>query len=241
MYPAYLKIWLINISLAVFIVFFGMMSFDVWSKGDETVPEILSGKNPEKSLPGKRIIERAMPPESTYGIVAEKNLFSASRSEFVPEKQKQGPLKISEKMVILYGVVVMGDRKKALISNPEAGPDAGKKPAAKDKWVAVGDTIGTFSVTEIRKDRIILADGANTHEILLYDKNKPARQTIAAEASAAPTVVETGRAAVPAAAKSDTKSVTEPSASRIAEEKNAPAAEYKIVNTPFGPTKQRIK
>ena len=122
MFPAFSKIWLINILLAVFVVFFGMMSFDVWSKGDETIPEMQTGKSPEKPLPGKRIMERTMPPDSTYGIVAEKNLFSSSRSEFVPEKQKkEGPLKISEKMVFLYGVVVMGDRKKALISNPESG------------------------------------------------------------------------------------------------------------------------
>jgi hypothetical protein len=238
MFPAYLKIWLINISLAACIVFFGMMSFDVWSKGDDTVPEILSGKSPEKPTPGKRIIERAMPPESTYGIVAEKNLFSASRSEFVPEKQKkEGPPKISEKMVILYGVMVMGDRKKALINNPEPGADAGKKPAAKEKWVAVGDKIGNFSVTDIKKDRIILADGADTYEVLLYDKNKPARQTIAVEASAAPTVVSAGRTADPSA----TKPSTEPPASRTAEGKSEPAGEYRIVNTPFGPTKKRIQ
>ena len=206
------------------------------------IPEIQTGKSPEKALPAKGIAERTVPPDSTYAIVAEKNLFSASRAEFVPEKQKkQGPLKISEKMIFLHGVVVMGDRKKALISNPEAGPEAGKKPAAKDKWVAVGDTIGTFSVADIRKDRIILADGANTHEILLYDKNKPARQTIAAEKPTAPTVVATGPATVPAATRSDTKPVTEPPASRVAEGKNAPAAEYRIVNTPFGPTKQRIQ
>ena len=110
MFPAFSKIWLINIVLAVFVVFFGMMSFDVWSKGDETIPEIQTGKSPEKPLPGKGIMERTMPPESTYGIVADKNLFSSNRSEFIPEKQKkEGPLKISEKMIFLYGVVVMGN------------------------------------------------------------------------------------------------------------------------------------
>ena len=238
MFPAFSKIWLINIGLAVLVVFFGMMSFDVWSKGDEPVPEVQAAKSSAKSLPGKGITERTVPPDATYGIVTEKNLFSANRSEVIPEKQKkEGPFKISEKMVILYGVVVIGDRKKALISNPEAGPEAGQKPAAKDKWVAVGDTIGNFSVADIRKDRIILADGANTHEILLYDKNKPARQTIAAEKSTAPAVIATGPATVPAATRSDTK----PPASSIAEGKDAPAAEYRIVNTPFGPTKKRIQ
>jgi hypothetical protein len=238
MFPAFSKIWLINVVLAFFVVFFGMMSFDVWSKGDESVPEVQTAQGSAKPLPGKGIIERTVPPDSTYGIVPEKNLFSTNRSEVIPEKQKKEEApKISEKMVILYGVMVVGDRKKALISNPEAGP----KPTTKDKWVTVGDTIGTFRVADIRKDRIILTDGANSPEILLYDKNKPARQTIVAEKSAAPTVIATGPATIAAATRSDRIPVTEPSASRSAEGKDAPAAEYRIINTPFGPTKQRIK
>ena len=239
MLPAFSKIWLINISLAAFIVFFGIMSFDVWSKGDEKIPGFQTEKSSEKSPPGKGIIERTMPPDSAYGIVAEKNLFSSNRLEFIPEKQKQGSLKISEKPIFLYGVVLTGNRKQALISNPESGPVAGKSPG-KDKWVKIGDTLGNISVADIRKDRIILTEGANTHEILLYDKNKPARQTTVAEKSEAPTVVSTGSAA-PAAAAAIAKPVTEPPASRIAEGKNAPAGEYRIINTPFGPTKQRIQ
>lgn len=242
MFPALSKIWLINAVLAFFVVFFGMMSFDVWSRGDETIPEVQTAKSPEKSLPGKGIMERTVPPDSTYGIVAEKNLFSSNRSEVIPEKQKkEGPLKISEKMLFLYGVVVMGNTKKALISNPEAGPEAGKKTAPKDKWVGVGDTIGTFNVTDIRKDRIILTDGANSHEILLYDKNKPARQVVAADKPVAATVVAAGPAAGAAATRSDTKPVTESPASRVTDGKSAPEGEYRIVNTPFGPTKRRIQ
>ena len=248
MFPAISRIWVINILLAAFVVFFGMMSFDVWSKGDETIPELQTGKNPEKPLPGKGIIERKMPPDSTYSIVAEKNLFSSDRSEVVPEKptQKSGPLKISEKMVFLYGVVVMGDQKKALISNPETGSATNKKSVAKEKWVTLGDTLGNFNVADIQKDKIILADGANKHEILLYDKNKPARKINAPEkekpvaSSAASKEAGTGSTA-PAAAAAAAKPGTEPPPSNVADGKGAPAAEYKIVNTPFGPQKRKIK
>jgi hypothetical protein len=240
MFPAFSKIWLINISLAVFVVFFGIMSFDVWSKGDEPLPEIQTSKSPEKPPSGKKVIERAMPPESTYGVVVEKNLFSTNRSEVIPEKQKkEGPLKISEKLIFLYGVVAMGDRKQALISNPEPGSGAGKKPAPKDKWVKVGDTIGTFNVVDIQKDRITLADGPSNHEIFLYDKNKPARQTTVAEKPAAPTVVSTGPAAAGTVPQSDAKPGTEPPTSRTADGKSAP--EYRVVNTPFGPVQRRIQ
>lgn len=247
MFRVFSKIGLINISLAVFVVFFEIMSFDVWSQGNKPIQEIQPGKSSEKPLPGKGVMGRTTPPESTYGIVAEKNLFSSNRSEFIPEKPKPGPgaepgsLKISEKMIFLYGVVLMGDNKQALISNPETGTQAGKKPA-KDKWVKVGDTMGNFSVSDIRKDRIILADGANTHEILLYDKNKPARKIIVPEKPAAPKVGTTGSAVTgPAGAADAAKPGTEPPKSAIAEGKNAAAGEYIIVNTPFGPTKRRIK
>jgi hypothetical protein len=241
MFSAFSRIWVINVLLAVFVVFFGMMSFDVWSKGDEIIPEVRTGKNQEKPLPGKVIIERTMPPDSTYSIVAEKNLFSSNRSEFIPEKEKAGPLKISEKMIFLRGIVVMGGQKKALISNPEAEPAAGKKSVAKDKWVALGDTLGNFSVADIQQDRIILAEGANRHEILLYDKNKPARQVVAAQKPAEPTIVATGSTAPAAAAAATTKPRTEPPPASRIDEKSAPAGEYKIINTPFGPTKRRIQ
>jgi hypothetical protein len=252
MFLAFSKIWLINIALAVFVVLFGIMSFDVWSKGDETIPEIRTGKGTEKPLPGKRIIERAMSPESTYGIVADKNLFAPNRLEYIPEKQKPGSPNISEqeKVIFLYGVILVGDRNQALISSPEPESTAGSK-STKDKWVKVGDTIGNFSVTEIKKDRIILTQGANTREILLYDKNKPARKIIVAEKSAAPaavstgpTVVSTGPAAVstgPAAAAAGTKSGNEPPKPGVAEGKGTAEGGYRIINTPFGPVKRKIE
>jgi hypothetical protein len=247
MFPVFLKIWLINITLAVLVVFFGMMSFDVWSKGDDTIPEIQTTKSPEKPPIGKRIMDRAMPPESIYGIVADKNLFSSKRAEFIPEKTKTGSPTISGKTIFLHGVILMGDRKKALISNPESGPEAGKS-RAKDKWVEVGDTMGDLSVTEIRKDRIILTQGANTQEILLYDKNKPARQITVVEKSTTPTVVTTAPTVVTTAPATATTATAVPvpvaaakPPSRIEEGKSASEAGYVIINTPFGPTKRKIE
>jgi hypothetical protein len=240
MFPAFSKIWLINVSLAALIVCLGIVSFDIWSKGDEAIPELQTGKSPEKTLPVKGIIERTMPPESTFGIVVDKNLFSSNRTESIPEKDKTGPLKISEKMVFLYGVVIAGGRKQALISNPETKPEAGKS-RSKDKWVKVGDAVGNFSVADIRKDRIILADGTNQHEILLYDEKKPARKTTVAQPSAAPTVVAAGPAAAAPATAAAQKPGTAPPAAAVAAGKNAPEGEYKIVNTPFGQIKRRIQ
>ncbi len=243
MFPASSKIWLINIFMAAVVVFLGVMSFDIWTKKDEAIPEIQAVKNPGAPPPVKRLAERTMPPESTYGIVAEKDLFSSKRSEPLPEELKPGPPKISEKMIFLYGVVILGESRQALISDPESGPKA-SKGRAKDKWVKVGDTIGNFRVAEIGKEKIILAEGANRHEILLYDENKPERQTAAAQRPAAPTVVSTGSTApVAAATKPGAGSPTSaPAASSAAATgKRETEDEYKIIKTPFGTVKRRIK
>ena len=134
----------------------------------------------------------------------------------------------------------MGDRKKALISNPDPGPQGGNKPA-KEKWVVVGDTMGDLSVTEIRKDRIILTQGANTQEILLYDKNKPERQITVAEKSTTPTVVTTAPATATTATAVPVPVAAAKPTSRIEEGKSASEAGYVIINTPFGPTKRKIE
>jgi hypothetical protein len=251
MFTAFSRIWLMNISLAILVVFLGVKGYQVLLKTGETVPEVQSGKSTEKPLPVKSVMERTVPPESTYGIVAEKNLFSSNRSESVPDTQQPGQFKISEKMIFLYGVVLMGDRKQALISNPDPAPQAGKPPV-RDKWVKPGDKVGNSSVADIQKDRIILSDGAKTHEILLYDKNKPARKIAAAAAPAAPAVVAAGSApaapaiiaagsapAAPAAAAA--KPAAEPPKSSVEAGKSAAEGEYVIINTPFGPTKRRVK
>jgi len=139
----------------------------------------------------------------------------------------------------------MGNQKKALISNPETGSEANKKSGAKEKWVALGDTLGNFNVADIQKDKIILADGANKHEILLYDKNKPARKISAPEKPAAlpaaSNIAGTGSTAPPTAAAAATKAVTGPPPPNVADGKSPPAAEHKIINTPFGPVKRRTQ
>jgi len=88
MFPAFSRIWIINILLAGFVVFFGVLSFEVWSRGDEKIPEMQTGKSPEKALPAKGIAERTVPPDATFAIVAEKNLFSSSRSEIIRKTEK---------------------------------------------------------------------------------------------------------------------------------------------------------
>lgn len=214
-------------------IFFGIKSLEVWSGGDETIPEIQTGKNSRKSPSGKRIVKRVIAPESAYGIVVDKNLFFLDRAEFIPdesEPETDAPkAKVSGKKILLYGVVITDDYKKALISNPV--PEAGERRA---KWVEAGDQMGDFSVTEIKKESVILAEGTKKYEIFLYDKDKPKRRTTTAGRSR-PTVVTTKPAATAA------KSKRRPSLSGISNGKNSSEGEYKIIDTPFGKIKRKVK
>jgi hypothetical protein len=237
------KIWLINISMAGIVVFLGIMSYEAWTKNDDAMPEVRPVKNSGTAQPIKRMLEKAILPEAAYGVVAEKNLFFSTRTEAIPKELEKGPPKISEKMIYLYGVMVLGDKKQALISNPETGPEADKK-RAKDKWVKIGDTLGNFSVAEIDKTKVILTEGDNRHEILLYDPKKPARKIIA-QPTAAPTLVAAGAPAPtmkpPGAGTSAPVPSSTSAPAAAASGETGAAGEFKIINTPFGPVKRRIK
>ncbi len=220
------KIWLINFFLAVFAISFGLKAYGVWSEEKKSSSEVRPIEKPS-SRSEKRIVKRRMPPESDYSVVVEKTLFSPERvsadlQKEDPEAEAIKDLKVSGKRFFLYGVIIMDDYKAALITNPEIKP--GKR---KQKWVMVGDTVGGFSVAGIKKDRIILAQGAREYEILLYDKDKP-KVRAPARKKAKPTVVSTA----------PKKSALQP---KVSKKKKLPEGEYKIVSTPFGETRRKVK
>ena len=220
------KIWFINLFLAVFAIFFGLKAYGVWSEGEKSSSEVRPIEKPS-SRTKKRIVKKRMPPESDYSVVVERTLFSPERAlpdlqEGEPEAEEIKDLKVSGKRFFLYGVIIMDDYKAALITNPEVKP--GKK---KQKWVMVGDSVGGFRVAGIKKDMIILAEGAREHEILLYDKDKP-KSRAPVRKKAKPTVVSTA----------PKKSALQP---KVSKKKKLPEGKYKIVSTPFGKIKRKIK
>lgn len=217
---------MINLFLAVFAVFFGIKAYGVWSDGEKSSSEVRPIEKP-LSRSEKRIVKIRMPPESAYSVVVERTLFSPER---VSPDLQEGEIgakeikdfKVSGKKFFLYGVIVMDDYKAALITNTE--PKPGKK---KQKWVMVGDTAGDFMVVGIKKDMIILAQGAREYEILLYDKDKP-KMGAPVRKKAKPTVVSTA----------PKKSAPQP---KVSKKKELPEGEYKTVSTPFGKIRRKIE
>ncbi len=165
------KIWLINIVLAICIILMGMNAWQVWTG------EVPEQKVPEKAevpavVPAQKGAEKQKLPENEYSVIAEKNLFDPARKEAKPEEgtavaapDEKKP-EVPRQNIALYGVILMKDYQKALIQTADAG-------SGKGKWVKVGETVGTMTVSAIEKDRIVLTEGEDIREFSLHEgKNR---------------------------------------------------------------------
>lgn len=222
------KIWLINLILAVGVIFFGINAVGIWSENDKK-PAKSQATQKASSRSVKKIAPKKLPPESAYKVVVERPLFSPDRAmpeevEEPPEAEEKKELKVAGRKIVLYGVIIMDDMKTALIANP--APRAGAKQSI---WVKVGDAVGDFKVTGIKKETIILAEGAKKHEILLYDKNNP-KQRVGVKTRAPKPNVVSGK---------PKRSKPKPKISK--KQKKLSETDYKTVDTPFGKIKRRIK
>jgi hypothetical protein len=99
------------------------------------------------------------PLSSSYGVIAAKNLFSASRSE-----AQTGPVAAAGPKPVLHGVVVDGPKSRAYLQDPAAKRTFG---------YAVGDTLGGGRVESIAADRVVIGRGDGSVEVLLRDPSKP--------------------------------------------------------------------
>ncbi len=116
-----------------------------------------------------------------FSVIAERNMFSHDRKEWVVkavipktlkfDKEKQVKKKLAKKKalagkpkkIILHGIVIAGDVKKALI-------DAPLKSVSKKKtlYIEEGDKLVGYTVTSIEKDRIKLDWNGEEIVITLY-------------------------------------------------------------------------
>ncbi len=123
---------------------------------DDVLPDIKSIEvNPsEENTPG----------EENYTIISTRNVFSPQRKEWIvkvvkPRQIKSVMKRVSKKKslsgkpkkIVLHGIVIAGDFKKALIRNPMTG--VSKK---KTLYVEEGEEIEGYMVTSIESDQIRL-------------------------------------------------------------------------------------
>jgi len=102
----------------------------------------------------------SVPPSTAgYGVIATKNLFSASRSEAAA-----GPVAAAGPKPVLHGVVLDGPKSRAYLEDPLVKRTFG---------YAVGDTLGGGRVESIAADRVVIGRGDGSVEVLLRDPSKP--------------------------------------------------------------------
>lgn len=111
-----------------------------------------------------------------FDIVSSKNIFSATRKEWVTKpkvpkippaarkkfERKREPPKPPRK-IVLYGIIMAGKVKKAMISNPQAGV-RNKKIV----YIEEGEDIEGYKVKSIEQDKIILDWQGNEMVLKLY-------------------------------------------------------------------------
>ena len=105
-------------------------------------------------------------PAAAYGVIATKNLFSASRSE-VPA----GPVVAAGPRPLLHGVVMDGPKSRAYLEDPTL-----KRTFS----YGIGDTVGGGRVESIAVDRVVIGRGEGLVEVLLHDPSKPRPAPVAA-------------------------------------------------------------
>jgi hypothetical protein len=110
------------------------------------------------------------PSPSALGIVVERNLFSPTRAEVVPEPPKPVtagamPAARPAEKPRLYGVVLGADGgARAYLWDPQSKKVFGYK---------VGDSLADTRVEQINADRVVLRRSGETFEVLLRDPSKP--------------------------------------------------------------------
>jgi hypothetical protein len=162
--------WFIGILLAGAAVFFGYQTIQVWSAADS-----LEAGKPVQKQPGarsiKRIAYRRTPRFNVYEVIPRKNLFSRDRREQLPEKSPNPlpgkPPKPLDSRFALFGIVIKGNEKTALVANLDNKTAAEKKYV----WVKVGDKIGNLNVSEIQSEQILLTEGGRTYTVRLSDQS----------------------------------------------------------------------
>jgi len=213
---------MLNLFLAIVTCGLGMALYVSWNKELPALVRLPVTDKSEFKKKQKRYVQQ-IPVVGNYDAITEQNVFSFNRKEYIPEqiieeieeKSVQSVVKISGKIIELFGVIQIGGEHNGLILNPSVGN------AKKYRWVVKGDRIGNLQVTDVLTDRLLLRDGKEKFEIKLRDKKKRKKNTRSSVKSN-PKIVSTKERSVRKNTPVNVKS------------KNANNTGSTIIHTPFG-------
>ena len=175
--------------LLVIAVFLGVRLYEAGGARPLTVP---AETPPTASVvaPASPAAAPPPPPLTAYTAVAERNLFSPTRTEIAPEPPRAttgavAPAPPAPKPR-LYGIVLLPEgRGRAYLEDVQRRRVFG---------YSVGDLVGDARLEQIKSDRVVLRRGGETFEVMLYDPSKP-RQPAASSGVQSPEAGGVGRPA----------------------------------------------
>lgn len=121
-----------------------------------------------------------IPSLTDYTMIAEENLFHPER-KIPAEKKEEQPLPKPD--FVLYGTLITDDIRLAYLEDLKA-PQSTLGRGKRQRTLHVGDSLSSYTLTEVYHDRIVMVKGDDRVEISLLDsQHKKAR-------SAGPTIPE---------------------------------------------------
>jgi len=113
----------------------------------------------------------------TYVGIADKNIFSPERKEFPvtpPITTGENKKPLIRPQIVLYGITIVGDYQSATVSTPGKPLQKGQRETTTLK---IGESVGEYKVSKILSDRIMMAAGEDSFEVLLHDPRIPKKRT----------------------------------------------------------------
>ncbi len=232
-----IKTWIINFFLLVTVIVCSIGTYRLWNKPLEWQPQ--GGLPKQKAMKTVQVYTNRQLPESSFRTIEDQNLFSRDRKLHVPaapQEQKEADqslmptaqtkpeetiIRINGRPILLYGVVMAGNDKRALITNPFSG-----NQNRREIWIKPKQIIEDYRVHDIRPNAILLRKENKLYEISLFDKQKtrPTRSPRTVVKTEAPRVVHTG------------SSATDPKNTAAGAKQNENGKPERVtVMTPFGP------
>jgi hypothetical protein len=149
-------------------LFLGIRLYEAWSARPPATPPDAGSPALSEAAPAPQV-EPPRPPLTAYAVVAERNLFSATRTEAPPEPPRPatatGTPAPPAPRPRLHGVVLLPEgRGRAYLEDVQR---------RRIHAYSVGDLVGDARLEQIQTDRVVLRRGAETFEVLLYDPAKP--------------------------------------------------------------------
>jgi hypothetical protein len=231
------KIWIINLTLAIAALLMFSAAIRAWNRSGSTVTGIPAETSGDPASAVR--IEKRSISIGSYDAIEKNNLFSPERAASARkvdlEAGKEGavaeditPADIQQKYT-LFGIILKGSEARALIQAPVQDDKA--KPT---RWVSVNDKLDEFTVSEILRDKIYIKNSANRYAI-------PLNKVKEAGAPSVPTAKQTVDQEAPKVISTQSTEVKKNTTEVETEGDVVIDGDYKIVETPFGKSRIRIK